>query len=240
MMPRPNSPPPALAVLVNGPSSSGKSTLCEALQLQLTALAEGDPDSAFARVAFDDVVLLMADNLYPISFARLQGRTPDGLVSLSPYDGRAGWEYIDQSEAEGIHGGSPRVRLVLNPHGRRLLRGVHLSWSGHLALGTSLVIDHFLQEKEWVDETLAAVHDSGASLFSVGVFCSLPELERRESARADGGVEGRPLGLARRSDELCHATGLAYDITVNSSEQTTTESVDAILAGLRTAGHIPL
>jgi hypothetical protein len=32
-------------------------------------------------------------------------------------------------------------------------------------------------------------------------------LERRESTRGDGELEGRPIGLARRSDELCHSHG---------------------------------
>jgi len=66
----------------------------------------------------------------------------------------------------------------------------------------------------------------------VGVFCSVAELERREASRGDGGLEGRPLGLARRSNELCHSHGLDYDVTVRTDEQTTEESVDAIVAAL--------
>jgi chloramphenicol 3-O phosphotransferase len=228
-----------IAVLVNGPSSSGKSTLCRALLLQLTELADGDPDLAFGGVAFDDMVPLIAESLYPISFVQLQGNDVGHLLSRTPHDGRAGWEYVDQSDAEGVHGGSPRVRLELHPTVRRLLHGVHLGWAAHLTLGTNLIIDHFLQEQDWADECLAALHDSGASVISVGVFCSLDELERRESSRADGGVEGRPLGLARRSDELCHSTGVEYDVTVSTSEQTTDESVAAILAALQSAGHLP-
>jgi hypothetical protein len=54
--------------------------------------------------------------------------------------------------------------------------------------------------------------------------------------RGDGGFEGRPLGLARRSDELCHAHDLAYDVTVRTDEQTTAESVEAIIAAMRDAG----
>ena len=50
-----------LAILVNGPSSSGKSTLCNALQQRLTSLSAGDLDVAFARVAFDDFLLLSAN-----------------------------------------------------------------------------------------------------------------------------------------------------------------------------------
>jgi chloramphenicol 3-O phosphotransferase len=225
-----------VAILVNGPSSSGKSTLCRALQDRLTDLADGHPDAAFARVAFDDVGLLLSNKLYPISFVQLQGGNLSRLVSRQPHDGRAAWEYIDESDAPGPHGGSPRLRLVFNPHGRNLLTGIHRSWGNHLELGTNLIIDHFLQDGEWKEEVLGILRDSGARVFFVGVFCSVAELERRESSRGDGGFEGRPLGLARRSDELCHAHDLAYDVTVRTDEQSTAESVEAIIAAMRAAG----
>ena len=142
-------PSPAIAILVNGASSSGKSTFCRALQERLTQLADGNPAAAFARVAFDDVVLLIAERLYPISVVKLQGGDLSRLASHEPHDGRAAWEYVDESDAEGLHGGGPRLRLVLNPHGRRLLSGVHRSWGAHLELGTHLIIDHFLQDAAW-------------------------------------------------------------------------------------------
>ena len=230
---------PPIAILVNGASSSGKTTFCRALQERLTHLADGNHERAFARVAFDDVVLLMSDQLYPISFVKLQGGDLSRLMSRAPHDGRAGWEYVDESSAGGNHGGSPRLRLVLNPHGHRLLSGVHRSWGAHLALGTNLIIDHFLQEAAWADDVLDDLQRAGATVFSVGVFCSLEELERRESSRGDGGFEGRLLGLARRSDELCHSHGLKYDVTVRTDTHTAAESVDAIVAALRAAGCLP-
>ena len=113
-----------------------------------------------------------------------------------------------------------------------MLSGIHRGWGEHLVLGTNLIIDHFLQERDWSDETLDVIEKSGARIFSVGVYCSVQELERREASRADGELEGRPLGLARRSNELCHSHGLEYDVTVWTDQQTTEESVDAIVAAL--------
>jgi chloramphenicol 3-O-phosphotransferase len=179
----------------------------------------------------------MSDKLTPVIFAKLQGGDLARLVSREPHDGRAGWEYLDESHAEGRHGGKPRLRLALSPHARRLLSGSHRSWGQHLALGTNLIIDHFLQEKEWTDEMLAVLHESGARIFQVGIFCSVAELERRESSR-DGG-EVRPAGLARRSDELCHSHDLDYDVTVRTDEQSTAESVETIVATMRDAGLLP-
>jgi chloramphenicol 3-O phosphotransferase len=221
-----------VAILVNGPSSSGKSTLCRALQERLTDLADGDHTATFAGVAFDDVVLLIADKLHPISFVTLAGGDLGRLASREPHDGRAAWEYVDEIDTDGSHEGNPRARLVLRKDTRRLLSGVHRGWAEHLKLGTNLIIDHFLQDEDWCDEALDVLENSGAHIFSVGVYCSVQELERREASRADGELEGRPLGLARRSSELCHSHGLDYDVIVRTDEQTTVESVDAIIAAL--------
>lgn len=227
-----------LAIVLNGPSSSGKSTLSKALLERLTDRADGDPTLAFAPVAFDDVVLLISDKLYPISFVRLQGGDLSRLVSRVPHDGRAGWEYVDESDASGKHGGSPRVRLVLSPLGRRLLSGVHRGWGAQLELGTNLIIDHFLQDTDWYEEMLEVLHSAGCRLFCVGVYCSVAELERRESFRNDGELEGRPLGLARRSDELCHGHNLDYDVIVHTDVESTEESVESILSAMRRGGFL--
>jgi GTPase SAR1 family protein len=50
---RPEKGPPssAIAILVNGASSSGKTTFCRALQERLSQLADDNPSAAFARVA---------------------------------------------------------------------------------------------------------------------------------------------------------------------------------------------
>lgn len=224
--------PAPVAILVNGPSSSGKSTLCRALHDRLVSLGAGDPAVSFARVAFDDVVLLIAQTLFPVSFVTLAGGDLQRLISREPHDGRAAWEYVDDSGSASSSDGHPRVRLVLRDDTRRLLAGVHRGWGEHLKLGTNLIIDHFLQERDWSDEALDVIEKSGARIFSVGVCCSVQELERREASRADGELEGRPLGLARRSNELCHSHGLEYDVTVWTDQQTTEESVDAIVAAL--------
>ena len=222
-----------VAILVNGPSSSGKTTLCRALQDRLAELADGDSGAIFARVAFDDVVPLMSDKLYPICWVQLVGGDVAHLVSREPQDGRSGWDYLDERHAVAQDDGKLRIKLVLNQHGRQLLAGLHRGWGQHLELGTNLIIDHFLQEREWQEEIMALIHQTGARLLCVGVYCSVAELERREAFRGDGGLEERPRGLALRSSELCHSYGLHYHVIVNTDQQTTAESVDLILSALQ-------
>jgi chloramphenicol 3-O-phosphotransferase len=117
-----------------------------------------------------------------------------------------------------------------------LLSGVQKSWGAHLQLGTHLIIDHFLQDADWLEELLEVLESAGARVFWVGVECSLPELERRESGRGDGGYEGRPIGLARRSDELCHSHGIPYQVKVSTDQQSTAEAVEGVVRALQQAG----
>ena len=220
-----------IAIVVNGPSSSGKSTLCKALQERLVSDSGDDQSKAFFRVAFDDMVLMIADSLYPISFVQLQGRDTSTLASREPHDGRAAWEYVSDDAGDE----NPRMRLAMSPHTRQLLTGLHRSWGEHLSLGTHLIIDHFIQDADWCDEVLDVLQGAHANVLLVGVHCSVEELERRESARADGGLEGRPRGLARRSNELCHSHGLVYDVDVWTDRQSTAESVEAVISALDSA-----
>jgi len=228
-----------LVILLNGASSSGKSTLCKALQERCSVLAGADQQSAFARVGFDDVVLPIPENRFPISYVRLQGRETNWLVSQEPHDGLAAWEYIDESGIDGHPFDEPRARVVMSPSTRRQLTGLHRGWGEHLRLGTNLIIDHFLQERDWCDELLGVFRDTGVRVLLVGVHCSVEELERREAFRADGGLEGRPRGLARRSNELCHAHGLDYDVNVWTDRESTAESVEALLVAMASADSIP-
>ena len=61
----------ATCIIVNGPSSGGKSTLCAALQDKLVELADGEQGASFACVAFDDFLGTLSTRYYPHSFTAL-------------------------------------------------------------------------------------------------------------------------------------------------------------------------
>ena len=178
-------------------------------------------------MAFDDFLGTLSTRYYPHSFTKLIGGDAARLASKEPHDGRAGWEYVDESEAEG-HPGEPWVRLAFSPESERLLQGQYRGWGCHLELGTNLLVDAFLQDRAWADELLAVVRRSNARLLLVGVRCEDEELERREKQRGD-----RHPGLARRSAVACHAHGLEYDLELRTDLQPTEESVSAIVTALQ-------
>lgn len=180
-----------------------------------------------ARVAFDDFLGTLSTRYYPHSFTELIKGDTQRLASKVPFDGRAGWEYIDESENEG-QPGVPWMRLAFSTESDRLLKGQYRGWGCHLELGTNLLIDAFLQDKSWADELISVVQAAGASMLLVGVRCDVEELNRREQQRGD-----RPRGLASRSLVACHAHGLHYDVELNTDQQSTQDSVADIIAALQ-------
>ncbi len=187
---------------------------------------DNDVSAAVARVAFDDFLGTLSTRYYPHSFTKLIKGDTERLASKAPLDGRAGWEYIDESDNEG-QPGVPWMRLAFSTESDRLLKGQYRGWGCHLELGTNLLIDAFLQDKSWADELISIVQASGARLLLVGVRCAVDELDRREQQRGD-----RPRGLARRSLVACHAHGLEYAVEVYTDQQSTEDSIAAIVAAL--------
>ncbi|WP_335981444.1 chloramphenicol phosphotransferase CPT family protein [Streptomyces sp. CA2R106] len=85
----------------------------------------------------------------------------------------------------------------------RTRMGYHRAVAGMAAAGNDLVVDHVLSEPWRLDDCLTVLAD--AEVFLIGVHCPLPELKRREQARAD-----RPPGLAAYQYTRVHAHGV-YD-----------------------------
>jgi chloramphenicol 3-O-phosphotransferase len=65
----------------------------------------------------------------------------------------------------------------------RMVSGFHRALPALAATGLPLIVDHVLQEPEWLEECVAALAD--ARVWFVGVHCPLAELERREQARGN-------------------------------------------------------
>ena len=147
-------------IIINGPSSSGKTTLALAVQKQF--------DIPFLRFSFD---LFLDNNVLPLDQIR---------------NGSFSWDAMRPSVFRGIHRCLPALATA----------------------GNNLIFDHIIESKSWLENLLQSV--SKMDVFFVGLHCSLPELERRETQRGN-----RRSGEARADFQTVHGITL-YDLELNS------------------------
>jgi len=101
-----------------------------------------------------------------------------------------------------------------------IIPGLHRCVVALAESGINLIVDHVLQEKEWLEECVE-IWD-GLDVLFVGVECPLEIAEQREKERDD-----RNIGTARYQYERVHAHGL-YDVKVDTSTLTVDECVTRI------------
>lgn len=84
--------------------------------------------------------------------------------------------------------------------------GFHRSLAAYAGAGNNLIVEHILDNPEWVGDlkNLLAPFD----VFFVGVHCDVEELRRRELKRAN-----RPIGSAEKDSNTVHK-GRIYDVEV--------------------------
>jgi chloramphenicol 3-O phosphotransferase len=191
-------------MLVNGPSSAGKTTLCRALQKQIL--------HPYLVVGFDDFILFSAERYYRGADTARQGERDDFT--------RQGAEMMTTSTP----GEPPCVVARFGPTFRRLIDSMAPAVRTLIDGGNFVIFDHVLHD--------AAMHEScrtsfaGLDMLQVGVRCPLPVLEARESARGD-----RVLGRARGLFDVVH-TFLDYDVEVDTGLMSTEACVKAILGAV--------
>jgi chloramphenicol 3-O phosphotransferase len=162
-------------ILLNGTSSSGKTTIAKVLQEKLT--------EPYMYVSIDEFF-----SLYPKRF-------------LSP---------TSQEDANVLARLAPAV-----------VSGFHKSVGSLAQSGNNIIVDHVLQEEEWLQECIE--NWAGLDVLFVGVKCPLGEAEHREKERGD-----RNIGTARYQFERVHRHGL-YDIEIDTSILSVDECVERIM-----------
>lgn len=194
-------------ILVNGPSSAGKSTLCRALQ---SAVAH-----PYLVVGFDDFIFMSAPRYYlGADTGRQEER--DRFTAL-------GVEMVTTSAP----GAPPAVVARFGPVFRSLIDGMAPAVRALVDAGNSVIFDHVLHDRQMVESFRAATE--GLAVFTVGVTCPLPVLESRERARGD-----RVLGRARGLNDVVHGF-CAYDTMVDTGAHPPEACVAQILRALPVA-----
>lgn len=194
-------------ILVNGPSSAGKSTLCRALQSAI--------ERPHLVVGFDDFIFMSAPRYYLGADTGRQDER-DRFTAL-------GVEMVTISPP----GAPPAVVARFGPVFRSLIDGMAPAVRALVDAGNSVIFDHVLHDRPMYESFRSATE--GLSVFAVGVTCPLPVLESRERARGD-----RVLGRARGLDGVVH-TFCTYDTTVDTGAQSPEACVAQILRALPAA-----
>ena len=191
-------------ILVNGPSSAGKTTLCRALQAAIE-----DP---YLVVAFDDFVFMASPRYFRGADTSRQDEH-DAFTAL-------GVEMVTTSPP-----GAPLAVIArFGPVFRRILDAMAPAVRALVDGGNSVIFDHVLHDRA-MNESCRKAFD-GLDVFTVGVTCPIDILEARERERGD-----RVLGRARGLAGVVHGF-LTYDVTVDTGAMTPAACVSAILAAL--------
>ena len=191
-------------LLVNGPSSAGKTTLCRALQAAIPA--------PYLVTGFDDFIFMAAPRYYRGADTGRQAER-DAFTAL-------GVEMATTSAP----GAPPAVEARFGPVFRRLIDSMAPAVRALVDGGNAVIFDHVLHDR--------AMHESfrhaceGLDVFAVGVTCPLDILEARERARGD-----RVLGRARGLAAVVH-TFRDYDVMVDTGVQDTVACVALVLEAL--------
>lgn len=192
-------------ILVNGPSSAGKTTLCRALQAAIT--------EPYLVAAFDDFIFMSAPRYYRGSDTA-GGSASDAFTA-------AGVEMMRTSTA-----GAPiSVTARFGPVYRRLIDSMAPAVRALVDGGNRVIFDHVLHDEAMHRSCRTAF--AGLDVFLIGVTCRIEILEARERTRGD-----RVLGRARGLAEVVHSF-MNYDLTIDTGAQSPEACVAAILAAVR-------
>ena len=191
-------------ILVNGPSSAGKTTLCRALQAAIL-----DP---YLVVGFDDFIFMSAPRYYRGADTGRQDER-DAFTAL-------GVEMVTISPA----GAPATVVARFGPVFRHILDSMAPAVRALVDGGNAVIFDHVLHDKAMDESCVKAF--AGLDLFAIGVTCPVEILEARERERGD-----RVLGRARGLADVVHAFR-SYDVTIDTGSTPTAACVSTILAAL--------
>lgn len=186
-------------IVLNGPSSAGKSSIAIELQRLL------EPTPLFAGI---DSFLAMLPPLGHIGMPWSQ-RTNENAGGA---DAPLRWVFPER-EGEGI-------RIEVSEQGQRTVRGMHRAIAALARVGNDVIFEHVTLCPEWFEDLVDAL--DGLDVTLVGVRCPLDVIEERERQRGD-----RIVGQARGHFDAVHGNS-AYDIEVDTARLSAQEAAREI------------
>ena len=165
-------------ILLNGASSSGKTTIARALQEKFSI----------------------------------------PYLNLSPDD------FLGKLSAKYQNPATPEEIQIVASTVQNILRGFPQVVAALARTGNSLIVEHVLQEDEWLWNCVESWEEF--SVLFVGVKCPVEVLEDREKRRSD-----RERGIARYQSGRVHI-GRIYDLEVDTSKLTPDQCAEQIIKSL--------
>jgi chloramphenicol 3-O phosphotransferase len=190
---------PGRIILLNGASSSGKSSIARELQRILPT------PHLFAGID-SFTPMLRPDGHIGMDWSQRTNENAGGP------DSPLRWVFSDQP-------GHP-VQIEFGERGHRLVFGMHRALAELAKAGNDVIFEHVLLYPEWRDDLVDALQ--GLDVYLIGVQCSLDVVEERERARAD-----RIVGQARGHYETVHDC-VTYDVEVDTSKGTAADAAQRI------------
>lgn len=190
-------------IILNGPSSSGKTSIQKAIQ----ELASEE----YLRIGIDgffDALIETPD------LSRFQ---VEKKFDQYTHDG----QYIRGIELTHDKDGNPIVPLKIGPAGDRIIFGMHRAIRGYAEAGNNIVVDYILYKPEWAPDLRDVLKDQ--NVFYVKVTAPLDVIEMREKIRNTS-----PVGHARSHYDTVHQ-GMLYDLEIDTSKLKPEESAQIIL-----------
>ena len=189
-------------IYINGPSSSGKSTLIRVLQNKL--------DDVYLRIGIDPVIGMMPPRLndWRSGIVRTDENVLPGFC----------WNFSQQFDNVPVH------NLVCGPEGKRVVDLLHVLARTMLLSGYSIIIDDVaLGGSQDVARWRDTLKDF--SVLWVGLTAPLHVLEKRERDRGD-----RAIGSSRVQVDLVHQGEIHYDLFFDTEHMSIEQIVQEVVS----------
>jgi chloramphenicol 3-O phosphotransferase len=194
-------------ILVNGPSSAGKTTLCRALQASIS--------HPYLCICLDDFIFFSAPRYYRGADSEAQTETDEFILQ--------GAKLLTTSAP-----GEPKsVTAVFGPVFRHIVDAMAPVVRTMVDMSNPVIFDHVLHDRGMFESCQKSFGD--LEVFAVGVVCPIDILEARERARGDRAI-GRARGLVDVVHSFC-----SYDVVVDTGHSPVDACVAEILARLTPA-----
>ena len=194
---------PGNVVVLNGPSSSGKSSIAKALQEVM--------EEPYFHTGID-YVLTAFPQWFFVPSDGVDRDTAEGFLLV--FEGGSARQVV-MPEGEVAYVGSALAEVRIGPAGLRLLTGMYRAVAALAEAGNHVVVDDVIYDRRVLRAAAEALHRVGA-LF-VGVRCQREVAQRRERERGD-----RAPGGAAAFYDLVHRDSV-YDLELDTSVLTPAE-----------------